>query len=489
MIWRFKIIKSVVILLTFLFFLPFFGQESICLSKTKKSKSKSAKISKIVNDKTKKSKYSKKKKKRKVVVKKVSLNAISILEKREITPGVLYKKVQFGVDPHRIIVHLVEVDIDSTPFEVKVLKAKNSVDGLDYLRNIYDDYQFELSRIYGGSLLTAINANFWSAFRNYPIGIFISEGEVISMKKYKEWSSVFFDLDNRPYIDNFELTCELIFQDGKRVIIDNVNRRGENDYVVLYNKYFGDSVPKLQLYDLEKVVNETIASIINNLDFSDTSEVEIDTNQIREQIIQARKQESKEYLTKKLIFRYIDPLVINKKVLVEFIGYDTGIVAIPNDGFVLTYSSDFPMNHNFKKGERCYLFFATDRYRYIPFRNAVSGTPRLVRKGIAKHEAYEEGSRGFRFIGAQLPRTVIGTNMSKTKIFLFVVESSKSAKSLGANLSQLSIIAKKLGCYDAMNLDGGGSSIMLVDGRKVGGNEESNGRRISGAIGISIRKR
>lgn len=454
-------------------------------AKTKSIKKETQKISNKSSKKTSKSKKSRKR--TRVFVRKVALNQVSILETRELATGVFYKKYKFGKEPLRILVHVVEVDIDSTPYGVKVLKAKNSIDGLDYLKNIYEDYQFELTRIYGGELLALANANFWSAFMNYPIGILVSEGEVISMRKYKEWSSIFFDESNRPYIDNFELSGELILPNNKILSIDNVNRRRENDFVVLYNKYIGDSIPKVHIEDLDKLVQETISSIISNVDVVDSNEVEIDTNEIRNQILNARKQESIEFSTKKLRFRYLEPPAINQKVKVEFLGMDSGVVHLPPNGFVLSIPQDYTRDLKLKIGDQCYLHFATDRLRYIKFTNAVSGTPRLVRKGIAKHEAYQEGSRGYRFIGSQLPRTAIGTNMSKTRIYLFVVEVSRTNNSLGANLSQLSYIAKKIGCYDAMNLDGGGSSILFVQGKRVNGVEGSNGRKISVAIGISTK--
>ncbi len=429
-----------------------------------------------------------KKKKIRIFSQKVALNAVNTIESFEIHKGILYKKMQFGVEPRRILVHVVEVDIDSTPYEVKILKAKNIIDGLDYLKNIYDDFQFELTRVYGGDLLAVANANFWSAFRNYPIGILVCDGEVISMKKYKEWSTVFFDLDNRPYIDNFQLTGEIVLGNGKKIVIDNVNKRSESDISVLYNKYFGDTIPKVHFEDIEKEVQETISALYSNIDLSDSTEIAVDTNEIRNQIIQSHRQESKEFTTIKLIFKYLEPTLINRKVKVEFVGIDSGVVEIPADGFVVTLAGVDVSQIKLKKGEVCHLLFSTDRHSYIAFKSAVSGTPRLVRKGIAKHEAYQEGSRGFRFIASQLPRTAIGTNMSKTKFYLFIAEASKPNQSLGANLSQLSYIAKRIGCFDAMNLDGGGSSIMLVGGKRVGGNEESNGRRISGAIGITFRK-
>jgi len=100
--------------------------------------------------------------------------------------------------------------------------------------------------------------------------------------------------------------------------------------------------------------------------------------------------------------------------------------------------------------------------------NAVCGTPRLVRDGIAGHEAFEEGLKNKRFINGALPRTAIGNNKNKTKLFLVAVPGSKKQDgTIGASLTQLADIMEYIGCYDAQNLDGGGSTNMVVASNNV----------------------
>ncbi|MFW6276437.1 MAG: phosphodiester glycosidase family protein [Bacteroidota bacterium] len=125
----------------------------------------------------------------------------------------------------------------------------------------------------------------------------------------------------------------------------------------------------------------------------------------------------------------------------------------------------------------------------IVFKNAVSGTSRLVRDGKADHEAYIEGSRGRRFIMHRLPRTAIGTDKLATKIIIAVVEKgSRSEGVTGASLSELAQIMKKLGCHNAMNLDGGGTSMMFVNGDITTSKSPNNSlRKIS--VGLSIIKK
>ncbi len=456
------------------------------ISKNKKTTKVKTKIRKGTKEQSKTTKKAKKKPKRqRTPRKRVSLNVSKVLETTELTDGIVYKKVQFGNDNARIVAHLVETNIEEASSSIAILKAKNSIDELDHLKNIYDDFYFELSRIYEGHIFALTNGSFWSAYTNYPIGILVIDGEVVGMKKYRNWSSTFFDESSRPYIDNFELEGYITTSNKAKILIDNVNRRvGEND-VVLYNAYYGDTIPKVKRKDVETQLKEYLSRYYQEKFIEDSTEAELDTAELRSQIVALKRAESQEFSTVKVVCSYLEKPVVNRPTDCKIIAIDTGVVTIPVNGFVLSIPKHNFLQYDFAVGEVLQLKFETDRYRYISFKNAISGTPRIVRKGIAKPEAYQEGSRGRRFIGGQLPRTAIGTNFAKTKIYLIVVEpTNPHNRTYGANLSQLAVIVKKLGCYDAMNLDGGGSSSLIVGGTKVSSPANSDGRRVSVGVGV-----
>ena len=48
-----------------------------------------------------------------------------------------------------------------------------------------------------------------------------------------------------------------------------------------------------------------------------------------------------------------------------------------------------------------------------------------------------------------------------------VVEGRNPGKAEGVSLRQLAALLKDIGCYEALNLDGGGSSCMLVNGKET----------------------
>lgn len=484
---RFKYIS--IILLAFAFLFSTFAYSSQARKKTYSKTTKQIAKSKSTANKKQKPKKEKSKRPRyKIITHRVNINYVETLKSQTLVQGIKYKKLRFGKSNRFILAHLIELDIEENTNSIAILKSKNLIDELDYPKNIFDDFQFELSRIYNGQIFALINANFWMAYLNYPIGLLVADGEVLSMKRYKNWSSAFFDDKNRMYIDNFTIEGEIYLPDGTSFTIDNVNSRRKEEQIVLYNKYFGTTLPKIKTEEIEKQLEDALAGFQQEGITNDSTEIVFDTVEFRNQLLFAKQIESLEFSTVKLSVEWLDPPQVNRiqKVMVNSI--DTSSISIPDNGYVISFlPENFPKS-TIKIGDTISIIFKTDKLRYIPFNNAVSGTPRLVRKGKAKPEAYEEGARGRRFISGQLARTAIGTNLSKTKIYFLVIEPPNSInKNLGASLMQLALIMKKVGAYDAMNLDGGGSSVLLVNGDKVSNPYFGNCRRISVGIGI-IRK-
>jgi exopolysaccharide biosynthesis protein len=70
------------------------------------------------------------------------------------------------------------------------------------------------------------------------------------------------------------------------------------------------------------------------------------------------------------------------------------------------------------------------------------------------------------------PRTAIGVQ-SDGKLLLVVVDGRQARYSLGLSMVGLARLMKRLGAVDALNLDGGGASTMVVNGDVV--NRPSDG--------------
>lgn len=90
------------------------------------------------------------------------------------------------------------------------------------------------------------------------------------------------------------------------------------------------------------------------------------------------------------------------------------------------------------------------------------------------------------------PRTVVGLDATGTKLTIMVVDGRKAGVAVGMSYDELAREMLKLGCRQAMNLDGGGSSVMAIRDHASGTmkilNQPTDGheRAVADALGISI---
>jgi hypothetical protein len=84
------------------------------------------------------------------------------------------------------------------------------------------------------------------------------------------------------------------------------------------------------------------------------------------------------------------------------------------------------------------------------------------------------------------PRTAIGWN--RDCFFIVEVDGRQEFLSTGMTLNELANYMLRLGCTEAMNLDGGGSSTLWVDGQLVNSPSDEEEREVANAI-VIVRKR
>ncbi len=87
------------------------------------------------------------------------------------------------------------------------------------------------------------------------------------------------------------------------------------------------------------------------------------------------------------------------------------------------------------------------------------------------------------------PRTAIGVSRDGRYVYFFVFDGRQSGFSEGVSLVEMAEWMKRIGCWDAMNLDGGGSSTLVLkntDGTPLVMNSPSGGpqRNVANHIGV-----
>ena len=92
----------------------------------------------------------------------------------------------------------------------------------------------------------------------------------------------------------------------------------------------------------------------------------------------------------------------------------------------------------------------------------ISGGPYLVKNGEVFVDMTEEKLTA---IGGRNPRTAIG--YTKDNNLILITADGREGSSVGLTLNELANLMKNLGCVNAMNLDGGGSTVMFIKGQVV----------------------
>jgi len=114
-------------------------------------------------------------------------------------------------------------------------------------------------------------------------------------------------------------------------------------------------------------------------------------------------------------------------------------------------------------------------------RHAIGAGPRLVKDGsvyiTTKLEEF-----GSDVAGGRAPRTAVG--LTKEGHLLLVVVDGRQATSIGHSLLELALFMQELGAVDAMNLDGGGSSTMVIKNKIVNQPSDGKERRIGAALAV-----
>lgn len=418
-------------------------------------------------------------KKRRVRI--VPLTEVFVDKERELTPGVRY--VQYtsnGSTPSRIHVLVMDRTIQSNT--LRLVKGEDLHDGLERLKDMANRYDSTTNY----SVLGLVNGNFWRAYRNTAIGPLVIDGEVVEMNAYKYWSSTFFESNGAVTIDSFRISASLSAR-NQSWIVSSVNRRQDSTTAVIYNSFAGTTIPHIETKLMERAFAEALKDTVFTA--GDSTEVALSQEQLKREILQAQREVNVEYPMMKIRLRYLRSPSVNQPIPCQVISVDTGTVDIPLRGCIASVPRHTVLRAKIVPGDTLILTYATNIHRATKFMNAVSGTPRLVRNGIAKHEATKEGSTGRRFIQENLARTAIGTDKSGAHVYLVAVEPTQHEKHVhGATLQQMAQIMKLVGCYSAMNLDGGGSSGMVIEGDHVFfDGEDPRTRRL--CVGVGVVKR
>ncbi|MFN2500425.1 MAG: phosphodiester glycosidase family protein [Pyrinomonadaceae bacterium] len=179
-----------------------------------------------------------------------------------------------------------------------------------------------------------------------------------------------------------------------------------------------------------------------------------------------------------------------------------GSTPIPTNGYVLSATGSFrnrllPL---VKKGSKVFRLSSLSRDNkghFMTEENArisdafhvaediVAGVPQLIKNGKIDI-TWEQEKSSKAFVETRHPRTAVAK--LKDGKFLMLTADGRREASGGLDLYDLAAYLLELGATDAMNLDGGGSTTMFLDGKVVNQPSDREGeRKVSDAILVTLR--
>ncbi len=281
----------------------------------------------------------------------------------------------------------------------------------------------QIAKAFGAT--AAINGTFFNFTSNEPAGLLVLDGQIVSSSPYNR--SVFgVRYDGTPFIDDARVRASVLLENGRELPIHRVNHVAKPDQLTLYTSHFGKSTKTgIQPYRHEVAI--------------DAAGTVIETS--------------------------------------------NGDLPIPKNGVVVSanghaYRSLFSL---LQPGSRALVYTKLSGV-WEGVRYAVGGGPTILHNGKVHVTARQEGFGGH-IASGRAPRTAIGYTRSGMTMMI-TVDGRKPKHSVGCTLPELARIMAELGCIEAINLDGGGSSVMVIGGKPV--NQVSAGRErlVSNAIGI-----
>ncbi|NLJ75120.1 MAG: phosphodiester glycosidase family protein [Firmicutes bacterium] len=255
------------------------------------------------------------------------------------------------------------------------------------------------SMAYRAEAIAAVNGAYFAA-DGRPLGLLVIDGVLVS-EPYAERTAI--GLGSQiVMMDSVGFQGEIGLPDGSRASITGMNRpRLEND-LILYTSHYGETT-KTNVYGLDvSVVDGVVQSI------------------------------------------------------------QAGDVQIPRDGLVLSgHGTAKQILSQLEVGDRIDLVtLLQPDWRQFGAEQIIGGGPRLVRDGLVWITGEEEQFRKDILVG-RAPRTALGIT-ADNKLLLVTVNGRQPNISVGMTLKELATLLIELGAVQAMNLDGGGSTTMVI---------------------------
>ncbi|MBI3417013.1 MAG: phosphodiester glycosidase family protein [Verrucomicrobia bacterium] len=319
-------------------------------------------------------------------------------------------------------IHIVKIDRANPDFELHTALANGNGFGLSALTDLLKLVPTDLGRP-----VAAVNGDFYrkeTPYEGDPKGLQIMRGELISAPC--DWACFWIDGAGNPHLTNVVSRFRVTWPNGETAPF-GLNEDRSRDGAVLYTPAMSASTH---------------------------------TSGGRELVLE--RMSSGDWLPLRAGQAYVARV---REVR------ETGNTPLGQSGMVLSIGPQLAARLP-KIGPGAVLQLSTATWPDLKgTQTAIGGGPALVHRGKALSVQTVKGRH---------PRTAVGWN--KSHIFLVEVDGRQRGLSVGMTLPELADYMAKIGCDEALNLDGGGSATMWVYGQVMNSPSEGHERGMANAL-------
>ena len=324
-----------------------------------------------------------------------------------VTKGVTHRQIKQG----GLCINILEI-LPDAPVLIRPYRALDAGIGTESLVSLARRHK----------AVAAVNGGYFEmtgTFQGESVGALKIDGEWVSEPE-QERAALGLSTANgqiEAVIDQIELSVELMAPNGETVAVDGINRGRIDDELILYRPIF-HRVTLTEADGIEVVVRSQ--SVTEIRDGQGSSPIPADG------YVLSANDSKRDWLRTRISIQ--DTVTVREIVYPQDIG---------------------------------------NQLWWESAEHIISGGPLLVRDGVAT-TAEEQDAEGFdrRFYGWWHPRTAVYIKADGTFVFVTITAANPKVRR-GMRLSRLANLLLEWGAKDALNLDGGGSTMMVINGEIV----------------------
>lgn len=350
-------------------------------------------------------------------------------ESQTVVKGVTYDKSQIYTTEGNVDVHILKIDLTNPNLEVKPVESSVEIGLKETVQSL----------IKNSGAVAGVNSAYFGLQGNYSasFGPVVADGELISVGtdkniNKKEFATYFIDEYGNSFMDYASVELEFLNDGVSNLNFASINKITEMKYPIYFDRNGG---------------NDTRA-----LDgrFSGLVKIVVEDDEI------------------------------------TYISQKGETVTVPENGYLIIINSDTAdaVISKFAVGQSA-EFNIHSNINFDSIESAISGGGVILQNGVKPADLGEN-------VSGRNPRTILGTDRDGKTLILMCIDGKRGASStsIGATLDEAIELLKEEGVYNAMSLDGGGSTTMAADFGATGNVEvvntpaEGSQRKVTTAAGV-----